>query len=359
MSNLAYASVQKEANHKLKYDSPIYIIAEVGVNHNGDIALAKKLIKVAKEAGADCVKFQTFRADCIVTKTAPKADYQLKVTDVHESQLQMLKNLELDFESHKELISHCKKVNIDFLSTPYTLDDIVFLESLGVRAYKVASGQIVEPAFLKAVALTGKPIFLSTGMATLAEVDNAVRVLRACGNSQIVLLQCTTNYPSRPQDANLKTIPTMATAFGTPMGYSDHTLTDTACLVAIGLGARVIEKHITMDRSLPGPDHAASATPKEFKRLCLAVREAELTLGSGRKEPCQVEVTNARGMRRSLVASCLIKAGEIIREDMLTCKRPGTGIRPDLMQEVIGCKATRDIPADEIITWAACGDRHD
>ncbi|MBV5337933.1 MAG: N-acetylneuraminate synthase [Deltaproteobacteria bacterium] len=337
--------------------SKVYIIAEAGVNHNGNLNLAIQLVDAAKIAGADCVKFQTFKAKDVVTASATKAQYQLEVTDNNESQLQMLKKLELDFDAHLALIEYCRKVNIEFLSTPYSVADIKFLTKLGVVSYKVASGQIVEPAFLQAVAKTGKMIFLSTGMATLAEVDDAVRTIRATGNDQLVLLQCTTNYPSRLQDANLLTIPTMAAAFGTVMGYSDHTQSDTACLVAIGLGARVIEKHLTLDRCLPGPDHAASATPEEFKRLCMTIREAELTLGSQMKEPCEVEVINARGMRRSLVASRRIKVGEIIRENMLTCKRPGTGISPKLLPEVVGCIATRDIKIDELITWAVCGDR--
>jgi len=341
----------------VKCDNKIYIIAEAGVNHNGNVNMAKKLVEVAKMSGADCVKFQTFKAENIVTASAPKAKYQLDVTDKNETQLQMLKKLELGLDAYVELIEHCQKLDIDFLSTPYSITDIEFLEKLGVGSYKIASGQIIEPVFLRSVAYTGKLIYLSTGMATLAEVDEAVRTIRATGNDQLVLLQCTTNYPSRLQDANLLSIPTMATAFGTVMGYSDHTNSDTACLVAIGLGARVIEKHLTLDRNLPGPDHAASATPEEFKHLCLSVREAELTLGSGRKEPCEAEVENLVGMRRSLVADHLINAGEIIREDMLVCKRPGTGIKPNLLSEVVGCVATREIQADEIITWEVCGTR--
>jgi len=335
----------------------IYIIAEAGVNHNGDVNLAKRLVETAKMSGADCVKFQTFKAEDVVTVTAPKARYQLDVTDKNESQFQMLKKLELAYDDHLELIRYCNNIGIDFLSTPYSVSDISFLEKLGVDSYKIASGQLVEPTFLQAVAKTGKRIFLSTGMATLAEVDDAVRVIRAENSNQLILLQCTTNYPSRLQDANLLTIPTMSAAFKTIIGYSDHTQSDTACLVAIGLGARVIEKHLTLDKNMPGPDHSASATPEEFKHLCTAIRDAELTLGSGIKEPCEAEIQNLRGMRRSLVASRQIKCGEIIRDDMLTCKRPGTGIRPDLLQELVGCHATRDVQPDELITWAVCGDR--
>jgi N-acetylneuraminate synthase/N,N'-diacetyllegionaminate synthase len=231
----------------------VYIIAEAGVNHNGDFLLAKKLVDAAMAAGADCVKFQTFIAIHAVTVNAPKANYQLEVTDRSESQLEMLKKLELSYEEHREISKYCAQRGIDYLSTPYSFSDISFLESIGVQAYKVASGQVVEPLFLEAVARTGKTILLSTGMATLGEVDEAVRTIHSAGNKNIILLQCTTNYPSNLEDANLRAIPTMAAAFGTTMGYSDHTQSDTACLVAIGLNARVIEKHLTLDKTMPDP----------------------------------------------------------------------------------------------------------
>jgi N,N'-diacetyllegionaminate synthase len=338
-------------------ENKIYIIAEAGVNHNGNLNFAKKLVDAAKNAGADCVKFQTFTAEDCVTEYAPKANYQLVVTDRRESQLQMLKKLELDAEAHLELIEYCRKVGIEFLSTPYSIADINFLEKIGVSSYKIASGQLVEPAFLRAVAETGKLIYLSTGMATLAEVDEAVRTIRATGNGQLVLLQCTTNYPSRLQDANLLTIPTMAAAFRTVMGYSDHTQSDTACLVAIGLGARVIEKHLTLDKTMTGPDHTSSADPDEFTRLVRCIHEAEMTLGICQKEPSSIEIENAKGMRRSIVALRPVKAGEVFNTDMLICKRPGTGIKPALLTELLGCVATCDISKDELITWAMCGAR--
>lgn len=338
-------------------ENKVYVIAEAGVNHNGDAELARQLVRVAKEAGADCVKFQTFKADQLVTLNAPKADYQLKVTNPKESQWEMLKRLELSPTAYQSLIAYCRELDIDFLSTPYNVEDVMFLMNLGVSAFKVASGQIIEPAFLAAVAHTGRPIFLSTGMATLAEVDEAVRVIRAAGNDQITLLQCTTNYPSRLEDANLRTIPTMSAAFGVSMGYSDHTQSDTACLVSIGLGARVIEKHLTLDKEMPGPDHSSSADPVEFANLVRLIREAELTLGTGRKEPCIAELENSRGMRRSVVAARQIKAGEVFTPEMLLYKRPGTGIRPNLLPEILGCTATCDIAIDERITWSMCGRR--
>lgn len=335
----------------------IIVIAEAGVNHNGDLGVARQLIRTAKDCGADCVKFQTFKAERVATANAPKADYQQQVTDRNESQLAMLKKLELDFGAHQELLTYCQELGIEFLSTPYSFEDVQFLEKLGVKAYKIASGQIVEPAFLAAVAHTGKPVYLSTGMATLAEVDEAVRVIRQTGNRELVLLQCTTNYPSRLEDANLLTLPTMAAAFGTTVGYSDHTQTDTACLVAIGLGARVVEKHITLDKGMPGPDHSSSANPEEFARLVAAIREAELTLGTGRKEPSAVEVANARGMRRSIVAARAIRKGDVIKAEMLTFKRPASGIRPALLPELVGCVAAADIAPDTLITWSMCGER--
>ena len=331
------------------YSDSIYIIAEAGVNHNGNIDLAKELIKCARKAGADCVKFQTFKAVQVATATAPKASYQLEVTDREESQLEMLRKLELDFDDHRELISFCKQTGIDFLSTPYSIDDVAFLEELGVETYKVASGQIIEPSFLQAIARTGKPMIVSTGMATLSEVRDAVKAIREVGNEKIVLLQCTTNYPSRSEDANLRTIQTMAAEFHTMVGYSDHTRTDTACLVAVGLGARVIEKHLTLDRNLHGPDHSASADPEEFTRLVSLIREAELTLGTGIKTPCTAEIENARGMRRSVVAGRDIKSGETIFESMLCVKRPGTGIKPARIPELTGKKAARDIPVETLI----------
>lgn len=333
------------------HPDPIYIIAEAGVNHNGNIDLARKLIVSAKQAGADCVKFQTFRADQVATAAAPKASYQLQVTDRDESQLEMLKKLELDFDAHKELIEFCKQTEIDFLSTPYSIEDVAFLEQLGVTSYKVASGQLIEPLFLQAIARTGKPMIVSTGMATLSEVRDAVKAIRNTGNNRISLLQCTTNYPSRPEDANLRTIQTMASEFDILTGYSDHTQTDTACLVAVGLGARIIEKHLTLDKNMPGPDHSASADPEEFGRLVSLIREAEMTMGSGIKEPCAAERENAKGMRRSIVAKRPIRSGELISADMLSVKRPGTGLKPALITELTGKIATRDIEEESLINW--------
>jgi len=328
-----------------------FIIAEVGVNHNGDVDLALRLVAEAKKAGADCVKFQTFSAERVVTKGAPKAAYQLETTDKAESQFEMLKNVELSEIAYQEILDGCRREEILFLSTPYSVEDVDFLEKLNVPAYKIASGQVVEHFFLQYVARKGKPIILSTGMCTLGEVDAAVRAIRDAGNNDLILLQCTTNYPSPIEDANLRAMCTMSEAFGIDVGYSDHTQSSAACVAAVALGACIIEKHITLDKSLPGPDHSSSATPDEFREMVRLVRETEQALGDGVKQPSAREAKNISGMRRSLVAKRSIKAGETISLDMLACKRPALGLSPSLASEVTGHKAAVEIPKDTFITW--------
>jgi N-acetylneuraminate synthase/N,N'-diacetyllegionaminate synthase len=330
---------------------PVYIIAEAGVNHNGDITLAKKLIEEAKGAGADCVKFQTFKAEEIVTSKAPKADYQLGSTDPKESQFSMLKKLELPKESFQELMRHCQKVGIQFLSTPYSFNDIDLLDKLGVPAFKVASGQLTEIPFLQYMAKKGKPIILSTGMATLAEIRESIDALQKDGHTDIILLQCTTNYPSKKEDTHLKVITTFQNEFGIPVGYSDHTVGPVAILGAVTLGACVIEKHFTLDKNLPGPDHASSIEPAELKDMVELIRDMSLSLGTGEKTPTPVEIKNAQGMKRSLTSTQLIPKGTQIEAQMITFKRPATGIPPKDLNKVLG-KITRcDIPADSIINF--------
>ena len=328
-----------------------YIIAEAGVNHNGSLELARKLVIAALEAGADAVKFQTFKAERVAQNDAPKAQYQLANTDPVESQIEMLRKLELSPEAHRELIVLCQESGIDFLSTPYNEEDVELLDELGIDAFKLASIHAAEPHFLRFVARKKRPIFLATGMATLAEVDVAVRAIRGTSDVPLVLLQCTTNYPSRVEDANLRAIATMRAAFDLPVGYSDHTESDLCCLAAIALGARVIEKHLTLDKTLPGPDHTSAAEPMEFASLVRNVRKAESALGTGHKEPCEAERANSVNMRRSLAARRLIRAGETITEEMLTCKRPSSGIAPRLVDEVVGQRAVRDIEAGEPLNW--------
>lgn len=339
------------ASRAIGPNQPCYIIAEVGVNHNGDLDLAKQLIVEAKRAGADCVKFQTFKAERVATANVPKAQYQLQTTPPTESQLEMLRKLELKGEYYPELLALCTHEGIGFLSTPYSSEDTEFLARLGAEAFKIASALLIETEFVGQVARYGKPIILSTGMATLAEVDNAVRTIRKNGNNQIILMQCTTNYPSQIGDANLRAMQTMAIAFDLPVGYSDHTLSTTACVLSIGLGACIVEKHFTIDKSLPGPDQSTSANVDEFRQLVVAIRDAEAALGNGRKEPSEAERVNMIGMRRSIVAREFIPAGATITSKMLISKRPATGISPSELMDVLGTRSIVPIEADEILEW--------
>jgi N-acetylneuraminate synthase/N,N'-diacetyllegionaminate synthase len=319
---------------------PAMIIAEAGVNHNGDLETALRLISEAKRVGADCVKFQTFRADKVVTRSAPKAAYQLRVTDVTESQLDMLRSLELSRSEHERLIQACREHGIRFLSTPYDIEDAEMLASIGVEGFKLASIHIVELSFLRELAAFRLPLILSTGMATLGEVDTAVRTLRGCGHDAFVVLQCTTNYPSRAEDANLRAMVSMGAALGVSVGYSDHTEGIAVPLAAAALGARVIEKHFTLDRRMPGPD-----------QLVRGVRAVEKALGSAVKAPTSAEMENMVGMRRSVVARTNLVAGERIRREHLTLKRPGNGIPPALVDDLIGRTVVVDVPADTQVSW--------
>lgn len=348
-------STIKINNASIGIGRPVFIIAEVGVNHNGDIEMALRLVREAKRVGAGCVKFQTFKAERVVIPEAPKAEYQLKTTSLQESQIEMLRKLELDESAYEDLMAVCQEEGILFLSTPYNVEDVDFLDSLGVEAFKIASGQAVEPCFLEYVAKKQKPIFLSTGMCTLAEVDQAVRVIREAGNEQIVLLQCTTNYPSTIEDCNLRAMVTMGNALDILVGYSDHTESLTPATVSVALGACVVERHFTLDKSLPGPDHSSSSDPREFMELVKQIREAEVSLGSSLKWPSDVERKNALGMRRSIIARCKIRAGQVISEEMLTFKRPATGLRPALLPDLVGRVATCDIGADQALSWGMIG----
>jgi len=330
--------------------APVYVIAEAGVNHNGDLSMAKRLIHAAKDAGADCVKFQTFRADEIVTAKAPKAAYQLQVTDPSESQLAMLKSLELPESAFAELKTECDRAGIFFLSTPYSFTDVDLLERIGVAAYKIASGQLTEIPFLEYVARTGKPMIISTGMGSLTDIQEAVTAIRNTGNSQIVVLQCTTNYPSLDEDCHLRAMKTIADATQTWVGYSDHTHGSLAMLTAAAMGARVLEKHFTLDATLPGPDHACSMEPKAFAAFVQDLRRLEKMLGSSQKSPTEAERRNAIGMKRSIVARVAIPAGVRIRQDQLIFKRPATGMSPKEWKNVIGKVARQPIPADTIVS---------
>ncbi|NFV78545.1 N-acetylneuraminate synthase family protein [Magnetospirillum aberrantis] len=324
---------------------PCYVLAEAGVNHNGSWDLAVELVRAAKRAGADAVKFQTFRANRLITASAPKAAYQLRTTDGGESQTEMLRKLEMPEDWHPRLIKLCRDEGIEFLSTPYSFEDVDLLVSMGVGALKLASIHCAEPPFVAYAAKTGLPLILATGMATLAEVDAAVRAARSVGNEQVVLLQCTTDYPARLEDANARAIPVMRQAFQLPVGYSDHTESHIPCVASVALGACLVEKHLTLDRAMPGPDHAASFDPGQFAALVQAIRETERCLGNGIKQPCAVEVQNAKTMRRSLAARRDLLAGDVLDEADVALLRPASGLRPYLLPELLGRRLVRDVPA--------------
>jgi N,N'-diacetyllegionaminate synthase len=327
-----------------------FIIAEAGVNHNGNLNTAFKLIEAAKAVQADCVKFQTFKASSVITRQAPKAHYQLETTDPGEPQYEMLKKLELGYEDFAKIKRACEANGIQFLSTPYNEEDADLLNRLGVDAFKIASGQLVEHSFLAHVARFGKQMIVSTGMGNLAEVYEAVDTIRKVGNQDIVVLQCTTNYPSPIEDANLRSMLAMKDALGVPIGYSDHVEENYACFAAVALGATVIEKHFTLDRTMEGPDHAASLDTKGFTELVHGIRAIEAAMGSPIKRPTARELKNIQGMRRSIVLNQSIKAGDSITLDMMTFKRPATGIAPKMKEQLVGARASVDIEADVPLT---------
>lgn len=332
-------------------ENKVYIIAEAGVNHNGNINIALELIDKAHEAGADCVKFQTFKAEQIVTKESPKAKYQLEVTDKSESQYTMLKKLELGLDDYKQLLQRCQEKGIDFLSTPYNKEDADFLDGLNVTGFKIASGQLTELPFLKYVAGKKKTMIISTGMANMADVFTAVETIRATGNNDIIVLQCTTNYPSRIEDANLLAMNSIKEACKVRVGYSDHVENNYACFASVALGAEIVEKHFTLDKNMEGPDHSSSLNPAEFKELVIGIRNIEKALGSGLKKPSQVEVDNSYGMKRSLVLLQDIEAGTVLQEAHIGFKRPFNGLSPNMLEQVIGKTIARDMKKDEAIQY--------
>lgn len=328
-----------------------YIIAEAGVNHNGKLDIAIQLIEKAKAAGADCIKFQTFQAEKIVTLGAPKAAYQLQVTEKSESQYEMLKKLELSKNEYNVIINKCKEIGIDFLSTPYNKEDVDFLVSFNVDGFKIASGQLTELPFLKYAASFNKKMIISTGMSTMADVFNAVEAIRDTGNDQIVVLQCTTNYPSKIEDANLLAMLSIKEACKVPVGYSDHVQNNYACFASVALGAVIVEKHFTLDKAMEGPDHSSSLTPVDFEELVLGIRSVEQSLGTGLKLPTAAEKSNAFGMKRSIVVLEDLKQGTIIEERHLGFKRPFNGLEPNMLPLVVGKRLARDIKADESLQY--------
>ncbi len=329
----------------------VFIIAEAGVNHNGSIELAKKLIDVASKAGVDAVKFQTFKAENLVSKTAQKASYQKETTDAKESQYEMIKKLELDVETHHELIAYCKEKNIMFLSTPFDHDSIDMLNELGLEIFKIPSGEITNLPYLRHIGSLSKEVILSTGMADIGEIEDALDVLVEAGTKKenMTVLHANTMYPTPMEDVNLKAMITIGNTFDVAFGYSDHTLGIEVDIAAVALGATVIEKHFTLDKTMEGPDHKASLEPVELMYMVQGIRNIELALGSSVKKPSASEKPNISIARKSIVAACDILQGEILTEDNLSIKRPANGINPMRWDEIIGTKAKKDYRSDELI----------
>ena len=327
------------------------IIAEAGVNHNGDLELAKQLIDVAANAGADYVKFQTFSADRIVSRSALKAEYQQKTTDASETQYEMLKRLELSHEMHLELIKHCEKQSIKFLSTGFDIESVEFLVGLGIDLIKIPSGEITNLPYLRFIGSLGLPVILSSGMSTMDEIGDALKILEYAGLSrlQVTVLHCTTEYPTPMVEVNLRALNSINKTFGVVVGYSDHTVGIEVSIAAVALGASVIEKHFTLDRSLPGPDHKASLEPNELIAMVKAIRNIEDSLGSGIKVPALSEIKNMYMARKSIMAKQQITKGEILSTANLIVKRPGDGISPMHWDLLVGQIASRDYLPDEMI----------
>ena len=329
--------------------SKVFIIAEAGVNHNGSIEIARKLVDEAALAGADAVKFQTFKAENLVCRNAKKADYQMETTDGNESQFDMLKKLELTPDMHQELIEYCSQKKIMFLSTPFDIDSLRYLLQCGIEIIKIPSGEITNYPYLREVGRTGRPVILSSGMSRLDEVKAAVNVLREYGSKDITVLHCNTEYPTPYSDVNLKAMLTIKEALGVSVGYSDHTLGIGVPIAAAALGADVIEKHFTLDKNMDGPDHKASLEPHELREMIRQIRNIELALGDGLKVPSESEKKNIDIVRKSIVAKKVIKQGDIFTEENITTKRPGNGVSPMRWNEIIGQRAVRDFEVDELI----------
>ena len=327
----------------------VFIIAEAGVNHNGSIDNAIKLIDEASRCGVDAIKFQTFKAEKLVCKNAQKAEYQINNSEIEENQFEMLKKLELDMDTHKILIEHCSQKNIMFLSTPFDLDSIDELESLGMTIFKISSGEITNYPYLKKVASLRKPIIISTGISTLGEIEEALDILYENNAEDITVLHCNTEYPTLMEDVNLRAMKTIESAFKVKVGYSDHTNGIEISIAAVAIGASIIEKHFTLDKNMIGPDHKSSLNPVELEQMVKSIRNIELALGDGVKKPSKSELKNKDVVRKSIVADRSIKKGDIILESDITVKRPANGISPMRWNEVIGSIATKNYEKDEFI----------
>lgn len=327
----------------------IYVIAEAGDNHNGSFELALKLVDAAKAAGADCVKFQTFRTEEVISTRAEKAEYQKASTGTDESQYEMVKKLELSFDQFRQIKAYCDTVGIRFLSTPFDIPSVRFLREMDMPFWKIPSGEITNLPYLLEIARTKKPVVMSTGMCEMEEIQAALDVLRENGTPKITLLHCNTEYPTPFGDANLRAMAFIRERFGVEVGYSDHTLGIEASIAAAALGASIIEKHFTLDKTMEGPDHQASLEPSELKALVAGIRHVEAALGDGVKRPSPSERKNIEIARKSIVARQAIRRGEPLTEENLAVKRPGSGVSPMRWFEVLGTHAVRDFQADELI----------
>jgi N-acetylneuraminate synthase/N,N'-diacetyllegionaminate synthase len=335
---------------KIGEGCPVFIIAEAGVNHNGSLKMAKEMVDAAKSAGADAIKFQTFTAENLVTARAPKALYQKK-NALGKNQLEMLKKLELSNLHFKELFDYCQKKRIIFLSTPFDSQSALFLQELGVGAFKVSSGDLPNLPLLKQIAGYKKPVILSTGMSSMKEIGEAVNTIVSVGNQKLILLHCTTNYPTKYEEVNLKAIETLRKRFKLPVGYSDHTAGVIISVAAVALRACVIEKHFTLSQALPGPDHLASLEPNQLREMVRSIREIEKAMGSGEKVPTAAEVRMKKIARKSLVANVDIPRDAKINAEMLAIKRPGTGIEPRYLTRLMKYRTKKSIRKDQVLFW--------
>jgi len=340
----------KIANKSIGNKQPCFIIAEAGVNHNGDIDLAKKLIDAAVEAGVDAVKFQTWITEDLVTKNAPKANYQLETTGGGESQFEMIKKLELSFEEFKVLKKYCDKKNIIFLSTPDEEKSVDFLQSIDVPAFKLSSGELTNFRMLKKIAKQGKPIILSVGMSTISQIRESIQILEDYGSNNIIILHCNVNYPTENKDVNLRVITTLKEEFNYPIGFSDHTMSVEVPVASVALGAMVVEKHFTLDRNMEGPDHSSSLEPNELKNMVEMIRSVEVALGSPEKIITESEMGNIGVMRKVIVASRDLKKGKILDSSDIVMKRAGEGLEPKHESMILGMKLTTSLLKDGAVT---------
>lgn len=329
----------------------VFIIGEAGVNHNGNIEIAKKLVDMAVQCGADAIKFQTFKAEESTGSFAEKAQYQKENDSTQESQLEMIKKLELPFEQFNEIQDYCNEKGIIFISTPDGIESLNYLVNLNVPLIKIGSTEVTNYEFLKQIGETGKAIILSTGMSTLGEVEKAMKVIYSTGNKNFKLMHCTTDYPTAVENVNLRAMVTMREAFKVSVGLSDHTVGFEAAVAAVALGAEFIEKHITLDRNMEGPDHKASMPPEEFEAYVQHIRNTEKLLGNGIKNPTDREKAIMKDVRRSIVAAFDLNKGTIIEKDMLLYKRPGNGIKPEMADIIVGRELKKDLKKDEVMKW--------